>query len=309
MTKNNQFATGTLRIPEGMDPETVDRVAELAAACEAREDIQLKLHKTMMENRRPGAKRDFLWEDTEGRLIGYLGLNSFEPDSAEVVGLVHPDRRREGIFRNLFQAGTEEALRQGFRKLILISPERSLSGKGYIGSLGLKKSFSEYVMDWSEEAEAAAGSAQARTELPAVSLRHCSEADRELVILLDMRGFDMTREATEAYVDEVLLNSPDDRIYAAFREDGEPAGKISIQMKAQAAHLFGFSVLPELRGQGLGRAILREAIRLARTQGCTSYRLEVECENDGALGLYRSCGFRETAVQDYYNYIIPNGME
>lgn len=304
------FAAGNGCIPERLDRDTLEQIRELAKLCERHEGLKLKLHASMLESRSPGARRDFLWKNTEGRLIGYLGLNSFEPDSAEVVGLVHPDRRCEGIFSELFRTAEREARSQGITRLILICPENSQSGKGYIKSLGIERSFSEYVMRWSEEDDRSAARQEGgeredeQERIPSVSLRLCGAADKELVVMLDMLGFDMPRDAAEPFADRVLANGPEDRVFAAFLENGEPAGKICIQSKEGAVYLFGFSVLPEHRGKGFGRTILREAIRLARSEGCESLGLEVECENRGALGLYHSCGFRETAVQDYYHFDV-----
>ncbi|WP_058304214.1 GNAT family N-acetyltransferase [Gorillibacterium timonense] len=290
---------GQWMLPQEMSADMKIEIHELAHVCNQYEGISLKLHISMLENRKPGERRDFLWRDSEGTLVGYLGLNSFETDSAEVVAMVHPDQRRQGIMTELFKTAKVEAAAQGMSKLILICPENSASGQAYINSLEIQRSFSEYVMKWSESDDLGK-----QADKSGISLRFCGATERELIITLDMGGYDMPREDAELYVDQVLENSPEDRIYAAFQEDGQPIGKICIQLKEGAAFIFGFSVLPEWRGQGFGRNILRESIQLVRSEGCTSIRLEVECENRNALGLYHSCGFRETAVQDYFNYGI-----
>lgn len=293
-TKAAHTRMGHNFIPQELSRENKDGILALGKACDLYEGIGMKLHRSMIELRKPGERRDLLWLDPQGSLVGYLGLNSFEPGSAEVVAMVHPDHRRRGIFTELFRTAGREAKAQGISKLILICPQDSASGQACVKSLGLTRSFSEYVMKWSEE------DFFEKTEERRIALRLCGPSERELILTLDMRGFGMSREDAEPFLEKVLENYPEDRIFAAFREDGQPVGKICIQLKEGAAHLFGFSVLPEWRGQGLGRSILRESISLARGEGCQKIGLEVECENRNALGLYHSCGFRETAVQDYY---------
>jgi len=65
--------------------------------------------------------------------------------------------------------------------------------------------------------------------------------------------------------------------------------------------VFGFGVLPEFRGRGYGREILRDMLFIMAESGhLKRLLLEVACENRKALGLYQSCGFRETAVYNYY---------
>jgi GNAT superfamily N-acetyltransferase len=68
----------------------------------------------------------------------------------------------------------------------------------------------------------------------------------------------------------------------------------------------GLGILPEWRGQGLGRALLRGLIGIAaspRTLGVPQageIRLEVDTGNPSALNLYLSEGFCETARTDYF---------
>jgi GNAT superfamily N-acetyltransferase len=52
-------------------------------------------------------------------------------------------------------------------------------------------------------------------------------------------------------------------------------------------------VVPEHRGIGLGRALVRQAIRAFYVSGVPRAVLEVTAENSGAINLYRSIGFRK----------------
>lgn len=51
------------------------------------------------------------------------------------------------------------------------------------------------------------------------------------------------------------------------------------------------SVLPEQRGQGIGRQLLRAVLDRARAGGCCGVTLEVRQDNAAAQALYRSLGF------------------
>ncbi|HEY5677293.1 MAG TPA: GNAT family N-acetyltransferase, partial [Myxococcales bacterium] len=51
-------------------------------------------------------------------------------------------------------------------------------------------------------------------------------------------------------------------------------------------------VVPERRGGGVGRALLRRALREARTEGCESVHLEVVRGHGRAAHLYVREGFR-----------------
>jgi ribosomal protein S18 acetylase RimI-like enzyme len=55
-----------------------------------------------------------------------------------------------------------------------------------------------------------------------------------------------------------------------------------------------------LRGRGIGRAGLRHACEQLRAAGAQRIGLEVDVENDHALGLYTAVGFTPVITEDYY---------
>lgn len=59
----------------------------------------------------------------------------------------------------------------------------------------------------------------------------------------------------------------------------------------------GIGMLPEARGQGLGRRLMTEAIQAARRQGLERIELEVFASNPRAIALYESFGFVREGVK------------
>jgi GNAT superfamily N-acetyltransferase len=49
------------------------------------------------------------------------------------------------------------------------------------------------------------------------------------------------------------------------------------------------------RGTGLGRALVEQALAVARARGCKRVELDVQFDNTAARALYESCGFSATA--------------
>jgi ribosomal protein S18 acetylase RimI-like enzyme len=92
----------------------------------------------------------------------------------------------------------------------------------------------------------------------------------------------------------------DTRRYYLARLDGVPIGALNLQIDEKGSGIYGFGVLPEYRGRGYGRQILARTIEYALAEGCQPIFLEVAPENERALGLYQSVGFRETNRYDYY---------
>ncbi len=81
------------------------------------------------------------------------------------------------------------------------------------------------------------------------------------------------------------------------RASGHPLGLLNAFLgystfaAAPLLNVHDIAVLPEARGQGVGRALLRAAEAFARQQGCCKLTLEVLEGNRAAQGLYASEGY------------------
>ena len=65
----------------------------------------------------------------------------------------------------------------------------------------------------------------------------------------------------------------------------------SIWTDRPAAYLEELYVVPGLRGQGIGRALLEAAMEVARDAGATIIDLNTSDDDTAAIGLYESTGF------------------
>lgn len=69
----------------------------------------------------------------------------------------------------------------------------------------------------------------------------------------------------------------------------------------ETIRIYSFAVQAALRGKGLGRTLLHECIRAARSRGVRAVTLEVSVTNRPAIRLYESAGFVKTALlRNYY---------
>jgi len=64
--------------------------------------------------------------------------------------------------------------------------------------------------------------------------------------------------------------------------------------------VYGFAVDPARQGRGIGRDVLRRVCHQLRREGVGTIGLEVEVDNDSALGLYTSLGFVRVTTEDYF---------
>ena len=87
------------------------------------------------------------------------------------------------------------------------------------------------------------------------------------------------------------LNDPDKVIFFAW-VDGELAGQILVMKYWNAyAYIDDIAVDPKHRQQGVGRALMRQAIEWAKEKGYPGVMLETQNINVAGCRLYESCGF------------------
>ncbi|MHC4940033.1 MAG: GNAT family N-acetyltransferase [Planctomycetota bacterium] len=98
--------------------------------------------------------------------------------------------------------------------------------------------------------------------------------------------------------------SDDNFVFAAF-EDGQPVGITGVLRlfghRSKGRHkamIWGVYVAPEMRGRGIGRALMETAIdAIAAAPGIEAIQLGVGQSNKPALALYRSVGFETYGVE------------
>lgn len=81
--------------------------------------------------------------------------------------------------------------------------------------------------------------------------------------------------------------------YQAIRSCRAQFPNLKHQIRAQPLiNIHDLAVVPECRGQGVGRALLQAIEEEARRGGCCRLTLEVRADNRIARGLYQSFGFQ-----------------
>jgi len=89
------------------------------------------------------------------------------------------------------------------------------------------------------------------------------------------------------------------------------AGRVQLSARHQGRelHIVNLAVYPEVRRQGLGRRLLKEALHTGRLYGAKTAFLEVRQSNHGAQALYASLGFVTTAYRrNFYTNPPEDGL-
>ena len=111
----------------------------------------------------------------------------------------------------------------------------------------------------------------------------------------------MTEEESRSHILEMITGK--DELYVSVL-DGRDIGMLRLNWENDDLMIYGFGILPEYRGKGFGRATLGMAVNLSLSRRPAHVGLEVDCVNDTALLLYKSCGFSTIATYDYYRLAL-----
>ncbi|GKV69248.1 acetyltransferase [Sporosarcina sp. NCCP-2716] len=260
-------------------------IQQLQQTCEQHDGIELKLNWDMLKNREGTAEDFFVWQEEE--LVAYLALYAFG-STVEVCGMVKPSERRQGHFTALWKEAKAAVAERGFRKVLLNAPGASESAKGWLTGQPCTYEFSEFHMQWKE---------QALEEGYDITMRLSEPRDKPFEVALDAEAFSLTLADAEDYYDQRLTRE-DERRYI-IETNGRPAGKIRVARADSKSYLSGFAISSALRGQGIGGQALRWAVQQEAPTG-NAICLDVETRNANALKLYERIGFIRKQQQDYY---------
>ncbi|SFT09861.1 GNAT family N-acetyltransferase [Paenibacillus sp. BC26] len=261
-------------------------IEQLQIECEAHDHVQLKLNWEMLRERDADQLSLFHYENEQ--LIAFIGLYAFG-STVEVCGMVKPGERRKGHFRRLFRQAMEKVRQNGFKRILLNAPAGSEAAKAFVRKQGAEYAFSEHQMEWQESPLG---------ETDGIMLRPATQEDYEMRVRISVLAFGDDEADARAMASHVYAGNTD-----VFMIDvnEETVGKIRVSREEGQAWIYGFAILPEHQGRGIGRKVLRRVIQEQSAAGC-SIHLEVETKNDHALRLYESVGFQAVHAQDYYSY-------
>lgn len=276
-----------LHTARGLTPTDLNAIADLEARTVAVDGGRLKLEWGSLRSRSGDTVEDLLWWDGD-QLLGFLGLYSFGAPAVELAGMVDPATRRRGIGTALLDAARPLCRERGYHPVLLVAPHDTPAAASFARSHGGTPDHSEHAMVLSgEPADAPTG--------PDVRLRPATDADVGLMRELLADGFGYAPEESDLRLETASART------MMVEVDGAPVGTIRMTDEGGRGGIYGFVIDRARRGQGIGRAALRQACLMLRVRGATTVGLEVAVENEHALGLYTSVGFTRVTTEDYYS--------
>lgn len=291
----------------GLSDHDAAELKRLLALCAEADGYQPRLEDDAGLNVVPGLHPWFLARveapDGHRRVVGAATIFAPGLDEGEISSCVHPLFRRQGLLGELLKAALDELRLCRVPAALLVSDSRLGFGHLIAGKLGAVKARTEYGMAMDLGRDGAA-SPTAEIEPTGLCLRPVGPAELDEVAALSAACFDEEAAAARAFL-EGCLAEPGREQYTVMAPSGA-IGLAAVQRKPPAdgegaeAMIFGVGLRPELRGRGLGRALMRTVLGMLRARGIERVALEVDDTNAAALALYRSLGFVEENAMDYW---------
>lgn len=85
-----------------------------------------------------------------------------------------------------------------------------------------------------------------------------------------------------------------------YDNDGEVVGFAIVDLFEDRSELIDICVALAHRNKKIGRKLLEKVIEVSTKNGCKSISLEVRCDNDFAIKLYKSLGFKTSNIRKKY---------
>lgn len=275
-----------LTAASGLTDRDLDAIAALEQRVVSVDGGRLKLEWGVLRHRDGSRVDDLLWWDG-GQLLGFCGCYGFG-GQIELAGMVDPAVRRRGVGTALLREALSLAAERGAMHVLLVTPRTTEAGREFARHHGAR-------LDHSEHHLVLGPTPTASLEHDDVCVRDAVVGDAEQVHGLLVAAFGSVP------ADMNVLLSRDGERQLVVERGGEVIGCLRLSAASETSTgIYGFAVKAELRGRGIGRAVLSAVCRELRERGPHEVTLEVAVDNDHALGLYTGVGFEQRATEDYY---------
>jgi ribosomal protein S18 acetylase RimI-like enzyme len=277
-------------------------VVQLLKECEKHDGftVSASINLSMLQ-KAEGSHLDLLlcYDDEGSMVVGFLGVYSFVVKTkVELAGMIHPDHRKAGRFTEMLNNALEICKERNADEILYVCPGTSAGAKSLMNKIEATYSFSEFTMEYRKEMERGDENPILQQK---IEFLLAEEKDVEIIANLLSDGFhfdhvndtvtpllerNRTQEGFELYI---------------IKYGGKEIATLTISNEESSMYISAFTVTPTERGKGIGREILRRAIKLIQNNyPGKKIRLDVDVKNINALKLYEGVGFQKISGYDYF---------
>jgi ribosomal protein S18 acetylase RimI-like enzyme len=265
--------------------------------CQQIDGYPIKLYWYILQKRLVNSEiSDYLAYKNQ-QLVGSLHIFFFS-EGIEIVALVKPAFRLQGVFKKMLSAAVQNLQNLGIEHCILVCHDANKRLNILFQNWGglLKQS----VFEW-----------QAPTTFPELIEPHlefqrADMNDMDMLIEINQQCFPLSipEQIRQRFVND--LPEKNRQILLAKNRQNEIVGKLHVREEVSRVVLHDVGILKAFQRQGYGRSLMLTWLQQFAAQYAKPIIVEVLNDNGAALALYRSCGFTEINVYHYYEFSLQN---
>ena len=263
----------------------------LIAVCQKYDGTFRDPYLSNMLNFDPDMPAFFLYYE-KGELVGLLTIYADDQD-VDVAILVHPNYRRQGIARALYESFEKETASYPIES-VTFQTERIFL-----------ENHPDFASNWGlvedDETETWLGKDRRPYPLATISNLEVVLADRsyqDQISQLKFQAFSEeheSREVVDRYVAKALKD-PESRLYILLKND-QVIGTCTVDLSSNTNYFYGLAIAELERGKGYGSYLAKSLVNQLIAQNDKEFQIAVEDSNVGAKRLYEKIGFvKQTQV-------------
>lgn len=263
----------------------------LIAICQKYDGTFRDPYLSNMLNFDPDMPAFFLYYE-KGELVGLLTIYADDQD-VDVAILVHPNYRRQGIARALYESFEKETASYPIES-VTFQTERIFL-----------ENHPDFASNWGlvEDDETETWLGKDRRPYPLVNDSNLEVvlADRSYQDQISQLKFEAfseeheSREVVDRYVAKALKD-PESRLYILLKND-QVIGTCTVDLSSNTNYFYGLAIAELERGKGYGSYLAKSLVNQLIAQNDKEFQIAVEDSNVGAKRLYEKIGFvKQTQV-------------
>lgn len=233
----------------------------------------------------------------DNQLVSYISLFAPNNNEAEVSAYTLPKYRKKGCFKALLSKVIAEISKYEVKDLLFVCEPQSVDGVEVIKKIEANHEFSEYLLGYNCESDAAKIDVSNELEL-----KKCEIDDLEKLVSINGTIFNEDYEMAKSKVVKSFESERIDQYVVSL--NNKFIGVVSINIDDGECSVFGLGILEEHRGVGNGKAMVKKLLKKLNHNEIEDIIIEVDSKNEIAYNLYISCGFEAEMTFDYYRKSI-----
>lgn len=276
-----------------LEEDIIKELRKIEKVCKKHDNIIRDINLDSSLNFNQEINHTFLYYSDDRKLIGFLYMFVPTSEEAEVQGYILPKYRKKGYFKELLKEAENELKKYDVDEILFVLEFNPQLAKTNLDGIDAEYEFTEYSMEY-------VGKLSSLKSLETIDMEilEATEKDLEELVEVSKKAFGENEEEAKGYITKSL--KADNRIQYKVLYKGACIGLAGVYLEQAEATIFGLGILPEHRGKGLGKQVLKSILIELGNKNIDEILIDVDSNNEVAFKLYKQMGFDVEVAFDYY---------